>query len=724
MKLRCAVTAYIAAVRAARSVDRLADAAKPSAPPTVNSSHFNVPVLPEYRSAYRDLKPAGAAVGLLIASAALIAPTTPAHAQTYDWGGMAIISSSMGVSANQLCVGESTRGDIGCPTWAPTATTAGLEVSGTVSAAHFVGDGSGLTGLNASNVSITTGASGSLVFRDGNGSLMASSGLSISSTTGSVGIGAGAPSWVTSGLYSQGILATASGVQVVNGPVLGISNSVALVRSYNAMASSNAGLAFASDYMAPEAMRIVSTGYVGIGTAYPSSTLHVAGSGGGISGGLIIGAMSGSAQRAALFPVGTGSAALQIINTGGGLFVRNGLGNTFAIFDTNANGLMVGLGSSGNLSATLHVMGSALTTSWTGINFSSYAKVTPTAPLEVSGTISATALVINGQSVTAGATAFASLTDVSYSGALGGGNIFGPGSLGGAVNGITRTTALGIGALNNTTSASTANSAFGHYALLETTGGSFNTAMGKSALQYNKSGGNNSAFGNAALLNSMNGSGNTAVGNQAQLNMNGGSLNTAVGYGAGTGVSGSSSYNRSSLVGTWAGQGLTTGNENTLLGYNAGGGITTGSSNTVIGTNVSPHSNTGSNQLAIANAIWGDIGNGSTLQAKIGINVTSPTATLTVSGTISATRFVGDGSGLTGIAPTNDNISSGTAYVKALQNTGALVSGVLVVAGQVSATGAMKGNTLQLVDDPADTCSTANAGAIKRANGRFYYCRP
>jgi hypothetical protein len=49
-------------------------------------------------------------------------------------------------------------------------------------------------------------------------------------------------------------------------------------------------------------------------------------------------------------------------------------------------------GSGGNFypSTTLHVGGSLLTTSWTGINFSAASNVTPTVPLEVSGTVSAT----------------------------------------------------------------------------------------------------------------------------------------------------------------------------------------------------------------------------------------------------------------------------------------------------------------------------------------------
>jgi hypothetical protein len=72
---------------------------------------------------------------------------------------------------------------------------------------------------------------------------------------------------------------------------------------------------------------------------------------------------------------------------------------------------------------TLFVSGSALTTSWTGINFSSASKVTPTAPLEVSGTISATNFVGNGSGltgVTAGAAGVSGSIQFNSGGVLAG----------------------------------------------------------------------------------------------------------------------------------------------------------------------------------------------------------------------------------------------------------------------------------------------------------------
>jgi hypothetical protein len=56
---------------------------------------------------------------------------------------------------------------------------------------------------------------------------------------------------------------------------------------------------------------------------------------------------------------------------------------------------------------------------------------------------------------------------------------------------------------------------------------------------------------------------------------------------------------------------------------------------------------------------------------NIGIGWTTPTVALEVSGTISATNFVGDGSGLTGIvAASSDRITSGTTSMVAISDTG------------------------------------------------------
>jgi hypothetical protein len=100
-----------------------------------------------------------------------------------------------------------------------------------------------------------------------------------------------------------------------------------------------------------------------------------------------------------------------------------------------------------------------------------------------------------------------------------------------------------------------------------------------------------------------------------------------------------------------------------------------------------------------------------------GINFSSagkvtPTAPLEVSGTISATAFVGDGSGLTNLpggGGATDNITSGTATVVANSNTGISVSAPLEVSGDVNISGTMK-----VAGTGSETCDSSKYGLIRR----------
>jgi hypothetical protein len=88
-----------------------------------------------------------------IATTALLALAAAwANAQAGDWGDVTIVSGTVGNNPNRLCMGVPDYmrpADIGCPSYAPSLSTAGhVSITGNVSANKFVGDGSGLTNLN------------------------------------------------------------------------------------------------------------------------------------------------------------------------------------------------------------------------------------------------------------------------------------------------------------------------------------------------------------------------------------------------------------------------------------------------------------------------------------------------------------------------------------------------------------------------------------------------
>lgn len=626
--------------------------------------------------------------GVSAALAVLAITSSPANAQT--WSAFGQISPTLGNNKGRLCIGD-TNSDLGCPTYAPSLTTAGdVSVTGNLSATKFIGDGSGLTGLSTTGDRIVSTSANIVVGNGGTISLTTGgvSGTAYFDTVGRfVGAGVSTTGMIsTTGLYANGLVAIASANAYFTtnyGTQWGSSSSgYSSISGDGSNGASGNYLIFKTS--ATEAVRIVSSGYVGIGTTAPTAPLTIS-----------------SPAQFGLIVSRTNSGGWGLGNVGGANFM----------WSWNPSGTTVG------------TLGSNATTGYWGLNLSTYS---PSVTLQISGTL----MIANGgetcdanrlgaikytggefsfcrngssweslTSIGAGAATFASLTDVSYSSVAG--NVFGPGSKTGAVSGVTNSTAFGYSALSAASNSGYDNSAFGYYALNANTTGLRNAALGFSAARSNTTGQYNAAFGRGALFSNQVGGGNTGLGGDALYNMlgnnntgvgrntmyftsngshnvaiglnameynNPASYNVAVGNSAGIGVSNSTSFNGATLLGYAAGQALTTGNSNTLIGYNAGGGITSGANNIVIGTNLSPYSNTGSNQLNVANAIFGDFGNAANLQAKIGVNVTSPTAAMEVSGTVSATL-------------------------------------------------------LKLADSPSDVCTAANYGAVKVINGALYSCR-
>ena len=141
---------------------------------------------------------------------------------------------------------------------------------------------------------------------------------------------------------------------------------------------------------------------------------------------------------------------------------------------------------------------------------------------------------------------------------------------------------------------------------------STNTALGFQSLYKNTTGSGNLASGYQSLFNATTASSNTAVGYYSLVNTTTGGGNTALGYQAG--------YT------TTAANANTTGSNNTWIGVNSGPGVATQLSNsTAIGANAL---NTASNQIVL------------------GANTVTSVVT---SGNITAPSFIGSGSSLTGI---------------------------------------------------------------------------
>ncbi len=215
--------------------------------------------------------------------------------------------------------------------------TTNISATGNIQATRFIGDGSQLTGLNVQGDRITSG---------------------------------------TTSVVAQN------------------NNAVSITIAGSEVANFNSGGLALTNLNASGAVSITQTAYIsgsmGLGMA-PSSTQTLSVNVNSTNSGIAVHYQGGVAP---VFTIGAGSAgagALRLPTASSAFSINNNANQAFVRFLSANSSMLVGTGVT-TASRTLHVNGGALITSWTGMNFGTGNNVTPSAPLEVSGTISATTL--------------------------------------------------------------------------------------------------------------------------------------------------------------------------------------------------------------------------------------------------------------------------------------------------------------------------------------------
>jgi len=460
-------------------------------------------------------------------------------------------------------------------------------ISGAVTAGSFVGNGSGLTGITASQTAAVAKSGDTMT-----GQLnLPASGVKIGNSHGAI-----TENWWEFG-KNDGV--TGTGIDFHGGTTLTdfAARIYRLAGDNAAIQITNAGtgpMEFRTGASLNPNMVITGTGKVGIGTATPSSLLSVGPSmiGTALSSAIVtnaesLGTAAGNVLNLANFGfISANQTSLGIKarrNTNGTDWQTSAIGLSFDVDNTSpVNNAQIWLTAAGK------------------VGIGTYA---PSEQLEITGNLALPATTATTGIIRSGGETFIHN--------FGGLNFF-AGNSAGNLN-MTGSSNVGIGNYSlqaNTTGSN--NSTSGYSGLYANTTGSNNTASGARALFANTTGSSNTASGSGALYANITGHQNTATG-WWSLFVNQGNENTANGvltlynnvtgsYNTASGIS-SLYYNTTGNSNTASGKSSlyynTTGSDNTASGISSLYYNTTGNSNTAIGIGALSSNTTGNNNIAI-----------------------------------------------------------------------------------------------------------------------------